>query len=729
MAVASRKIRSRMLMTTALVAVAAMPGVAHAQLVTSGDLSSAVDSAGNPGQLTVTDTSATQTDIEIEAAVVVAEWTDFNIGTGDTVNVTIDGGLGIAEATLFNRVIGANPSNIDGTLNAAGINFWLVNQNGILFGNDTAINAQSFFASTVDVANQDVFDFYEGTDLFGNGTDTLNFAGVSTAAVQALGNASFVTDGSLAFVGQQLDLTGSFDAGTGRAIFVTASDVDVSFTAGSPLTYTVNAGTTIAAQNIDGSIQGASAEFAMFTAAGVVGALLDIDATVTATTALATDTGIALLASGPSSVTVEIGGEFSSTGEVVLNSNGDLTATANISGSDLDIDATGAISSVDLTSSDGDLNLNAGTTIMAGVLETSGAGGATLTAAGNITTTSITSNEPGLVNGFIDAESTGGGTLDLGALSSDGNIDLDTSGLVTTSTINSLGDLTIGGTTDPGAVTFTGNVSADAIDIDTTGVVTALDIESTDGDLNILAGDSISAGGVTATEGDVILSATNNITTTSISSNENLGTGGAIDVDSTGGGTLDLGAVSGDGAANLDTTGTLTLGLVNIGGALVIGAANQPTTLNLNDDITAGSFTFTSANPFVSQDITTTDGDLNIDAASITTGNLEADNGGGVILTATGNITTTSITSNEPGVVNGFIDVESTGGGTLDLGALSSDGNIDLDTSGLVTTSTINSLGDLTIGGTTDPGAVTFTGNVSADAIDIDTTGVVTALD
>ena len=79
MSVASRKIRSRMLMTTAVAAVAAIPGAAHAQLVSSGDLSSAVDSAGNPNQLTVTDTSATQTDIEVEDAYVDAERTDYTI--------------------------------------------------------------------------------------------------------------------------------------------------------------------------------------------------------------------------------------------------------------------------------------------------------------------------------------------------------------------------------------------------------------------------------------------------------------------------------------------------------------------------------------------------------------------------------------------------------------------------------------------------------------------------
>ncbi|MEL7217301.1 MAG: filamentous hemagglutinin N-terminal domain-containing protein, partial [Pseudomonadota bacterium] len=440
MAVANRKIRSRMLLTTALVAVSSVPGVAQAQLVTSGDLSSAVDSAGTGGQLTVTDTSATQTDIEVEAAVVVAEWTDFNIGTGDTVNVTIDAGLGITEATLFNRVIGLNPSNIDGTLNAAGINFWLVNQNGIIFGNDTSINAQSFFASTLDVANQDVFDFYENTDGFGNGIETLNFAGVATNAVQALGNASFVTDGSLAFVGQQLNLTGSFDSGSGRAIFLTAADVDVQFTPGSPLTYTVNAGTTVAAsQVIGGTVEGASSEFAMFTAAGVVNALLQVDANVTATTATATDRGITLIASQPGGTPdIALNGTAFSTGEVDVVSGGDFTAAQNLTGSSVNINATGAVGGQAVVATAGSASVTAGTTISTGNISATG-GDATLSAAGNITTTAISATAVGMTGGAIDVDSSSGGALDLGTIASSGDAALDTTGTLQTGAVTAGG--------------------------------------------------------------------------------------------------------------------------------------------------------------------------------------------------------------------------------------------------------------------------------------------------
>ncbi|KPF63529.1 hypothetical protein IP79_06235 [Porphyrobacter sp. AAP60] len=1019
-----------MLLSTAMVAAFAVPGVAHAQLVNSGDLVSAVDSGGNGGQLTVVDTSATQTDMTVLSRVVVANWNRFNVTTGTTVNVlngTVD-----PTATLVNRVIGANFSDISGTINAQNVNLWLINQNGIVFGDGAAVNSASFFASTIDVANQDVFDFYEGTMGFGGPSNRLNFSGsLGNGITTASPNVTFVTDGSLMFVSEQLNLDANFDAGSGRVSFVTAADVDVTFTPGSPLTYVVNAGTTVAqGQTIAGAIEGAGVDFAMFTAAGVVNAVLQVDATVTANAAAVTDNGVRLFAeqAGAGTVTVELSEAMTGTGAVDLRTDGNFSTAAGITGSSIDfvaggsanfadliatagaidldvfggnlvagdvqatgrifftapgtaeasfaslvstggmvavsgaipgtvsvagltqgtvvdlfginalnlgdvtatsggvslssingsitaddissagnaslvagnqiaagdvlastgtitlnavngitttsvrattgainidggsaldlgtleaggnialdtfdgittaavtaggaltvggavvpsavtftgnasaqsitIDTPGLVSTADLTATAGSIAVNAnalsggllsatddvvfrgaGSFVAAGVtadsdgddagdaligqgpmgsspLEitisgtTSGAaaflranvvnvgnvtataGDATLSAVSidagavsatggdvnidaisNVTVGSVLSTAAGMVGGNASLRSNAGGNVGVGSIAADGTVALDTTGGLTTGAITAGGALTVGGTSVPNAVTFGGNASAASITVDTSGAFLAQGVTATAGGVDVDAA-SITAGAVSATGGDVILLASGGITTTSI------GASGAIDVDSTGGGTLDLGAVTGSGAANLDTTGTLTLGTVNVGGALVIGALNDPATLNLNGNITAGSFAYTTLNPFVSQNITTTNGDLNIDAASIATGALAAQNGGGVILTATGNITTASIASNEPGIVNGFIDVESTGGGTVNLGALSSDGNIDLDTSGLVTATTISSLGDLTIGGTATPTTVTFTGNVSANAIDIDATGLVTA--
>lgn len=85
----ARNLRAALAAGTALsLAFAASP--AAAQLVRSGDLVGAIESGGNPGQLTIVDTTATRTDMTVIAPVVVANWSRFNVPTGTTVNITAD---------------------------------------------------------------------------------------------------------------------------------------------------------------------------------------------------------------------------------------------------------------------------------------------------------------------------------------------------------------------------------------------------------------------------------------------------------------------------------------------------------------------------------------------------------------------------------------------------------------------------------------------------------------
>ncbi len=362
MATANRSLRSSMLLSTAMATLVAVPGVAHAQLVTSGDLIDATDSGGNGGQLTVVDTSATQTDMTVLSRVVIANWNRFNVTTGTTVN--INNGSASPTATLVNRVIGPNPSDISGTINANDVNLWLINQNGIVFGDGAAINSASFFGSTLDVTDQDLFDFYEGTNVAGDGSSTLNFgSSLGNSITTAPGaNVTFVTDGSLMFVSEQLNLNANFDAGSGRVSFVTAADVDVSFTPGSPLTYVVNAGTTIAeGQTIGGTISAdGGVDFAMFTASGVVDAVLRVDATVTATRALPTENGVRLIAeqAGAGTVTVELDGGITSTGTVDFTTDGAITATQGITGSSVAVTAGTGITLDDITATAGTVSFS-----------------------------------------------------------------------------------------------------------------------------------------------------------------------------------------------------------------------------------------------------------------------------------------------------------------------------------------------------------------------------------
>ena len=73
---------------------------------------------------------------------------EFNVNEGRGVYFANPDGIG----NIFSRVTGANPSNILGTLGVDGAaNLYLINPNGIIFGNNSALDVQgSFTATTAD---------------------------------------------------------------------------------------------------------------------------------------------------------------------------------------------------------------------------------------------------------------------------------------------------------------------------------------------------------------------------------------------------------------------------------------------------------------------------------------------------------------------------------------------------------------------------------------------------
>ncbi|MBU7579221.1 MAG: filamentous hemagglutinin N-terminal domain-containing protein, partial [Porphyrobacter sp.] len=682
-----------MLLSTALAAIVAMPGTAHAQLVTSGDLVNAIDSGGNPGQLTVVDTSATRTDMTVLAPTVIANWNRFNVPVGTTVNVA--NGTANPRATLVNRVIGPNVSDIGGSINAADVNFWLINQNGILFGANTSINAASFFASTLDVTDQDLFDFYEGSDLAGNGPGTLNFGSSLGNSISGGGlNASFVTDGTMMFVSEQLNLDATFDAQTGGVAFVTAADANVTFTPGSPLSFVLNAGTTVAeGQTIAGSVKGSSIDFQMLTAAGVVNALLKVDATLNATAAAATDTGIRLFArqDGMASVTVEMTGGISSTGLINLDTDGQLSVTSDIEGSGVRAAGLAGLSLANINATAGNVDLLTSGNLVAKDVR----------ATGNI---------------LFEASNTGTATFDSlvssgGFVAVNGSIpgSLKVNGLTqgTSVILFSIGEMTVGDVT---ATTGFASLNAQG------GALTAGNVDAATS--AFLRGTSIFAGDVTARSGLAQLQSAGAITTTSITS-----LAGGIDVDSTAGGTLNLGVLDASGDIALDTTGNIITTAITAGGNLTVGQTFKANGVNFNGPVSAASITVDATGGFGAGTLTATSGDIDIDALRITAGNISA-NTGNIVLAASEFITTGTLRANPLSANAGTISVTSTGGGTLTLGDMTAGSNIALNTTGnIIGTNALSNGGTLTIGGTLVPAIVNFSGDLQATAVTVDGLG------
>ncbi|WP_258187508.1 two-partner secretion domain-containing protein [Trinickia symbiotica] len=192
---------SRRLRRTALPALApmlialsfGMPGCAHAAgpLPSGGQFVAGMGSInGNAGWLTINQTSSRG----------VIEWNSFSIGGGNRVN--FNNGTG---ATL-NRVTGASPSSILGTLTATG-SVYLINPQGIVIGSGGVIATNGrFVASTLDTDNA---AFMAGGPL--------TFSGNSNASVINLGKIASSGGDVFLIARNEVDNFGSIGAPKGTA--------------------------------------------------------------------------------------------------------------------------------------------------------------------------------------------------------------------------------------------------------------------------------------------------------------------------------------------------------------------------------------------------------------------------------------------------------------------------------------------------------------------------------
>ncbi|PIT01956.1 hypothetical protein TSA1_15125 [Bradyrhizobium nitroreducens] len=130
----------------------------------------------------------------------VINWDSFSVGQGGTVNFNQPG----ASSATLNRVTGATPSSIAGTINAPGT-VLLVNPNGIAISSTGVVNVGSFAASTLDIKDK---DFMSGNYKFtGNG---------ASAAVINAGRINVSDGGFAALLGGQVANDGVITARLGR---------------------------------------------------------------------------------------------------------------------------------------------------------------------------------------------------------------------------------------------------------------------------------------------------------------------------------------------------------------------------------------------------------------------------------------------------------------------------------------------------------------------------------
>ncbi len=152
------------------------------------------------GSATIGQTTA-QTTVEQASQRAAINWQSFNVGSQHTVQFDQPN----ASAVVLNRVVGPDPSQIAGRINANG-NVVITNGNGIFFHQGAQVNANSLVASAPGITNQ---NFMAGRMVFDQ-------APKPGAAVSNAGTITVEQTGLAALVAPRVANSGVINARLGR---------------------------------------------------------------------------------------------------------------------------------------------------------------------------------------------------------------------------------------------------------------------------------------------------------------------------------------------------------------------------------------------------------------------------------------------------------------------------------------------------------------------------------
>ncbi|MFM2066605.1 MAG: hypothetical protein RLZZ584_1514, partial [Pseudomonadota bacterium] len=170
------------------------------------------------GQTTVQQTSPKQLDIRQTTPRAGLDWTSFSIAAGERVLVSQPG----RDSVLLNRVIGNDPSQILGSLQANG-SVWLINPRGIVFGAGSQVDVGGLLASTLSLG--ELGGGSSNAD-FAAGRLSLGRTGNTPGSLRSEGSIR-APGGSVVLVAPQLSQGGSIEARRIGLAAATHVNVDV----------------------------------------------------------------------------------------------------------------------------------------------------------------------------------------------------------------------------------------------------------------------------------------------------------------------------------------------------------------------------------------------------------------------------------------------------------------------------------------------------------------------
>ena len=195
-----RRVAMLSLLATAL----GMTGLAYASGGPTGG-----QIVGGSGQIQQTGNTTT---IHQNSSTLSLNWQSFNIGPDQTVNFVQPGSNAIA----INRIFASTPSEIYGHLNANG-QVWLINPNGVLFGQSAQVNVGGLVASTLDVDDSTI------------DSSTRRFSGNGKGSIVNRGSINAANGGYVALIGNQVSNQGVITAQLGTVALGGGSAVTLTF--------------------------------------------------------------------------------------------------------------------------------------------------------------------------------------------------------------------------------------------------------------------------------------------------------------------------------------------------------------------------------------------------------------------------------------------------------------------------------------------------------------------
>ncbi|KAF3998148.1 YDG domain-containing protein [Glaciimonas immobilis] len=158
--------------------------------------------------------TATTTTIQQSSQNLALNWQSFNVAAGESVNFVQPGTTSIA----VNRIKSSSASEIFGHLNANG-QVWLINPNGILFGQSAQVNVGGLVASTLEVADSAV------------GANAVSFSGAGIGAIVNKGTLTATGGGYVALLGNTVSNQGVITAALGTVALAGGNAATLTFSA------------------------------------------------------------------------------------------------------------------------------------------------------------------------------------------------------------------------------------------------------------------------------------------------------------------------------------------------------------------------------------------------------------------------------------------------------------------------------------------------------------------